>query len=78
MKIKELMSLELFKTCKLLTNEIGLENEVDSAMVLEALDIENWSRKNQLILTSFYAFKDLPATELAAFFKKMKKMASAV
>ncbi len=74
MKIKELMSLELFKTCKLLTNEIGLENEVDSAMVLEALDIENWSRKNQLILTSFYAFKDLPATELAAFFKKMKKM----
>jgi purine catabolism regulator len=48
MTIKELMSLELFKTCKLLTGDIGLTNEVDSAMVLEALDIENWSKKKSI------------------------------
>ena len=74
MKIKELMSLELFRTSKLLTGTIGLENEIDSAMVLEALDIENWSNKNQLILTSFYAFKDLPTIELNRFFSKMQKI----
>ncbi|MGX7196960.1 PucR family transcriptional regulator [Enterococcus olivae] len=74
MKIRELMSLELFKSCKLLTNDIGLENDVDSAMVLEALDIENWSRKNQLILTSFYAFQDLSEAELTVFFQKMENL----
>ena len=74
MKIKELMSLELFKTGKILTGDIGLENEIDSAMVLEALDIENWSNKNQLILTSFYAFKDLAELELNRFFGKMQKI----
>jgi purine catabolism regulator len=68
------MSLELFKTCKLLTGDIGLTNEVDSAMVLEALDIENWSKKNQLILTSLYAFKDLPTADLINFFQKMKNL----
>lgn len=74
MKIKELMSLELFKTCKLLTENIGLDNDIDSAMVLEALDIENWSKKNQLILTSYYAFKDLTDAEITIFFQKMKKL----
>lgn len=74
MKIKELMALELFQSCKLLTKDIGLDNEVDSAMVLEALDIENWSQKNQLILTSFYAFNDLPESEFVTFFEKMKKV----
>lgn len=71
MRIKELMSLEIFKTSKLLTGEIGLENEVDSAMVLEAIDIEKWSKQNQLILTSFYAFNNLEEKELTDFFEKM-------
>ena len=57
-----------------MTKEIGLDNEVDSAMVLEAIDIENWSRKNQLILTSFYALHDLPEKELENFFVKMRRI----
>ena len=52
MKLRELLSIGDLKKGKILTKEIGLDNEVDSAMVLEAIDIENWSRKNQLILTS--------------------------
>ena len=60
MKLRELLSIGDLKKGKILTKEIGLDNEVDSAMVLEAIDIENWSRKNQLILTSFYALHDLP------------------
>lgn len=45
MKLKELLSLSQLETSKILTKEIGLENEVESAMVLEALDIEHWSKK---------------------------------
>lgn len=74
MRIRELMSLEIFKSSKLLTGEIGLDNDVDSAMVLEALDIEKWSKQNQLILTSFYAFNNLDEKERTAFFEKMHTM----
>ncbi|GCF95265.1 purine catabolism regulatory protein [Enterococcus florum] len=72
MKIKELIALDIFKTSKVLTKDIGLENEVESAMVLEALDIEKWSKKNQLILTSFYAFDELTPQALRIFFEKMQ------
>ncbi|WP_172503379.1 PucR family transcriptional regulator [Enterococcus faecalis] len=74
MKLRELLSIGDLKKGKILTKEIGLDNEVDSAMVLEAIDIENWSRKNQLILTSFYALHDLPEKELENFFVKMRRI----
>lgn len=74
MKVTDLMATDLFKYCKLLTNDIGLNNRVSSAMVLEAIDIENWGQKDQLILTSFYAFKDVPKSQIHEFFKKMKQV----
>ncbi|MGM0175455.1 PucR family transcriptional regulator [Enterococcus sp. DIV0800] len=74
MKLKELLSLSQLETSKILTKEIGLENEVESAMVLEALDIEHWSKKNQLILTSFYAFDGLTEVDLEEFFHKMQQI----
>ncbi|MBO0469831.1 PucR family transcriptional regulator [Enterococcus sp. DIV0242_7C1] len=72
MKLKELLSIGDLKTSKILTKEIGLENEVESAMVLEAIDIEQWSKKNQLILTSFYAFNGQSNELLEEFFSKMQ------
>lgn len=74
MKVKDLMALDLFQQCKLLTKSIGLENTINSAMVLEAVDIENWSKKGQLILTSFYAFNVVSGEEITEFFSKMKEM----
>ncbi|MGC6768531.1 PucR family transcriptional regulator [Enterococcus sp. LJL51] len=74
MKLKDLMRLDLFKASKILTGEIGLNNEVESAMVLEAIDIEKWSKENQLILTSFYAFNNVPHSELVEFFEKMRSI----
>lgn len=74
MKVKDLMATDLFKRCKMLTNEIGLGNNVEAAMVLEAIDIENWGEKNQLILTSFYAFTNVSKNESLDFFKQMKYM----
>lgn len=74
MKIKDLIAMKLFKKCKLLTKNIGLENTISSAMVLEAMDIENWTRRNQLIMTSFYALKDASNNEITDFFQKMKEI----
>lgn len=74
MKLRELLSIGDLKKGKILTKEIGLDNEVESAMVLEAIDIENWSKKNQLILTSFYALYDLSEKDLEDFFIKMQKI----
>ncbi|EOI6018920.1 PucR family transcriptional regulator [Enterococcus hirae] len=74
MKLKELLSLGELKKGKILTRDIGLNNEVDTAMVLEAIDIETWSKKNQLILTSFYALNDLSKEELEGFFIKMYRI----
>ncbi len=53
MKLKELVELPLFEKSKVLTGSIGLTNSVGSVMVLEAMDIEKWSKAHQLILTSF-------------------------
>lgn len=74
MKLQELLSQGELKTCKILTKDIGLENEVESAMVLEAMDIESWSKKNQLILTSFYAFDGVLEVEIEDFFRKMQQI----
>ena len=74
MKLKELLDSDVFKDRKILTGTIGLSNPVASVMVLEAIDIENWSKKNQLILTSFYAFKDSTDAQIDLFFKKMQEI----
>lgn len=74
MKLKELLTIGELRNCKILTKEIGLDNEVASAMVLEALDIEQWSKSNQLILTSFYAFNGISEADLKDFFYKMQKI----
>lgn len=71
MKLRELLLIGDLKKGKILMKEIGLDNEVDLVMVLEVIDIENWSRKNQLILIFFYVLYDLFEKELENFFVKM-------
>ncbi|MBJ8349618.1 PucR family transcriptional regulator [Streptococcus zalophi] len=68
MQVRELLQLNPFKDCSVRTGYIGLDNEIESAMVLEAIDIEKWGRKNQLILSSFFALKDLDQKKLETFF----------
>lgn len=74
MKLDYLLKLPIFKESKLLTPNLKKNTEIKSVMVLEALDIEKWSRKNQVILTSFYALQKLSYEEVNTFFKKMVKI----
>ncbi|WP_208559082.1 PucR family transcriptional regulator [Marinilactibacillus kalidii] len=74
MYIKDLLELDLLDSAKVLTGQIGLDNLLESVMVLEAIDIEKWSKKNQLILTSFYALSHESEETVRAFFEKMSKI----
>lgn len=76
MKLHDMLHLEVFSTCKVLTGEIGITNDVESVMVLEATDIEIWGRKDQIILTSYYALSDLNKSELRDFLGKMSSIGS--
>ncbi|GEM03151.1 purine catabolism regulatory protein [Halolactibacillus miurensis] len=71
MKALNLMRLEPLKKARIIAGEAGCDKKITGVNVLEALDIENWGKKGQVILTSFFAFKDLSEKTLTDFFKKM-------
>ena len=74
MNIKEMMKIPSLKDAILLSGQDGINNLINSVNVLEALDIENWGRAGEVILTSFFALNDLNNNELNSFFKKMKEI----
>lgn len=74
MNIKEMMKIPSLKDATLLSGQDGINNLINSVNVLEALDIENWGRAGEVILTSFFALNDLNNNELNSFFKKMKEI----
>ena len=68
MNVSDLLSLPSFAGATLVAGEKGLYREVSSAMILEAADIEKWGKKGQVILTGFFALKNLSDEELISFF----------
>lgn len=71
MELKKLLSQPPFEEAKIIVGHELLERNITSAMVLEAVDIENWGEPNQMILTSYFALKALSNDELDYFFSKM-------
>ncbi|GAB6110169.1 PucR family transcriptional regulator [Fusibacter bizertensis] len=71
MKLKDLLKRSPFESAKVIVGEKQLHQEVLSAMILEAVDIEIWGEPHQIILTSYFALERLNSDELDAFFKKM-------
>ena len=71
MIVQDMLILPAFDSSHVIAGKNGLENDVTSAMVLEATDIENWGKRGQLIISSFYALEHLSEREIARFFTKM-------
>ena len=75
--IRHTMS-ELYRETNLfdlrIAGNLGLGNEITTAMVLEAPDIENWGQQGQMIITSFYALQNLSEHALADFFEKLVRI----
>lgn len=71
MKLSDVLTLPSLKGAHLLSGEDNLQNEVTGVMVLEAPDIEVWGKAGQVILSSFYALKDLDPIKLKEFLDKL-------
>ncbi len=71
MTVSEAMQLASLSAARVVAGQGGLGNAITGAMVLEATDIENWGREGQLLITSFYALRDLTGEELEGFFAKL-------
>lgn len=71
MTVSEALQLASLSRAQVVAGQRGLGNTVTGAMVLEATDIENWGRGGQLLITSFYALRDLTGEGLEDFFGKL-------
>ena len=71
MNVEEALELPSFREARVIAGAAGLDHEITSAMVLEATDIENWGKRGQLIISSFYAFEHLSEQDVAGFFRTM-------
>lgn len=74
MNVSQMLALPSFKGARVIAGSRGLAREVETAMIIEAPDIEKWGRSGQLLITSFYAFANLDDRELAAFFAKASEI----
>lgn len=66
-----MLKIQSLDGAKLIAGKNGIINEINGVNVLEALDIENWGRLGEVILTSFFALQDLNESELDTFFEKL-------
>lgn len=73
MKLKDLMQTNLFNKCQLLTKSEGLNNTINSAVILETFNNENHFQKNQLVVTTFYELQTVSKEIMKQCFQKMKE-----
>lgn len=66
-----MLTLPSFAGATVIAGVGHIGNEVESAMILEGSDIQNWGRKNQLIISSYFALERLDEKGLGRFFRTM-------
>lgn len=71
MNIRDVMRLPSLASVEVIAGADHLDRTVTSAMILEAIDIEKWSKRGQLIITSYFALQDLDEVGLESFFEKI-------
>lgn len=71
MNLSDILTIPSFSSARLIAGREGLGRNVTGIMVLEAVDIENWGNEGEIILTSYYALKDLTPGETEQFLGKL-------
>lgn len=74
MDIQQALTMPSLRSAKIIAGWNGLSNSVSGIMVLEAADIETWGRADEIILTSYFAMKDLSEKETEQFFRKLSEI----
>ncbi|OME82176.1 hypothetical protein BK120_16025 [Paenibacillus sp. FSL A5-0031] len=65
MLLKELLSLPVYANAKILAGHDGMTNSVQSVNIMDAPDIINYLKPQELLLTTGYAMKDQPEALLS-------------
>ncbi|OMF20483.1 hypothetical protein BK133_29180 [Paenibacillus sp. FSL H8-0548] len=65
MLLKELISLPIYANAKVVAGNEGMTNNVQSVNIMDAPDIINYLKPNELLLTTGYAMKDHPEALLS-------------
>lgn len=72
--VSDILTYPSLKQATCLTGSKGLEKEVTGAIVMEAVDIEEWGRPGLLLLTSYFALESVTPAKMEAFFRHAKKV----
>lgn len=72
MRIKDVLELESLSRAQLLTDENTKNNVVNSVNIMDAPDINNWIKKNELLLTTGFSIYTR-ITDLDKFIKNLVK-----
>jgi purine catabolism regulator len=71
LNIREVLKIKSLNEAKLIAGKQGVINEVGGINILEAIDIENWGRPGDIILSSYFALQNLSDSEMDDFFQKL-------
>lgn len=71
MDVAKILTIPSLSTARVIAGGDGLSLHVTGIMVLEAVDIENWGNEGEVILTSYFALKDLSSDEIVQFLCKL-------
>lgn len=71
MLVRDMLELPSFTGAQIIAGISGATGGITSAMVLEGADIENWGKKGQLIITSYFALEHMSTQEIERFFRTM-------
>ena len=69
--VREMLTLPSFSGAQVVAGGGFLDHEITSAMILEGADIQNWGRRDQLIISSYFALMNLDENGLIRFFRTM-------
>ena len=56
-KVRDLLSLPVFKDVQVLAGKSGLDRNVEHITVMEVPDIKRWLKGNDFLITSFYSVR---------------------
>lgn len=74
MSILDVLKLPSFTGASMVAGYGADMEEITGIMVLEALDIEDWTHPGEIILSSFFAMDDLSSDTLEAFVQKLANL----
>lgn len=73
-KIRNILESSIMEGSELITGEKGLSNSISDIIIMEAHDVKNWLKPDQLVLTSLFSLQDSSDEECLQFIREMVEL----